>query len=151
MSGQSSHMPWVNEMGTGGRSSESSQRGERQESMGGRNNRLSENVGRGPKGYRRADERIEEDVNEALTESPELDASEIDVKVSNGEVILSGTVTERSAKRVAEDIAESCSGVKDVRNEIRVHKDSDAGTNGQNQLKGKSAMGSSKAAESKSA
>src|SRR4051812_40409850 len=112
------------EMGSAGRSSYGSSGGnsssnwgnERQQSSLGSRGEQSEHVGRGPKGYRRADERIEEDVNEALTDSPDLDASEIEVKVSNGEVTLSGTVTERSAKRMAEDIAERCSGVKDVRN-----------------------------------
>jgi len=144
------------EMGTDGRSSYGNSSGswgnERQQSSSGRRGEQSQHVGRGPKGYRRADERIEEDVNEALTDSPELDASEIEVKVSNGEVTLSGTVTERSAKRTAEDIAERCSGVKDVRNEIRVQRDNESGTNGQSQLKSKSASGTSgKTQESKSA
>jgi len=125
---------------------------ERQQSSSGSRGEQSQYVGRGPKGYRRADDRIEEDVNEALTDSPDLDASEIEVKVSNGEVILSGTVAERSAKRTAEDIAERCSGVKDVRNEIRVQRESDSGTNGQSQLRGKSATGTStKTQESKTA
>jgi osmotically-inducible protein OsmY len=77
-------------------------------------------AGRGPKGYRRSDERITEDVNEALSQHPDLDASEIEVKVQNGEVTLSGTVEERQYKRMAEDVVERCSGVQDVRNEIRV-------------------------------
>lgn len=77
-------------------------------------------TGKGPKGYRRSDERISEDVNEALAEHPELDASEIEVKVQNGEVILSGTVSERRFKRMAEEAVEGYSGVQDVRNEIRV-------------------------------
>jgi hypothetical protein len=63
-----------------------------------------------------------EDVNEALAEHSQIDASEIEVKVSNGEVTLSGTVTERQFKRMAEDIVERCSGVVDVRNEIRVER-----------------------------
>jgi len=140
------------EMGMGGRSSHGNLGNERQQSSSGGRGEQSQHVGRGPKGYRRADDRIEEDINEALTDSPDLDASEIEVKVSNGEVTLSGTVTERSAKRTAEDIAERCSGVKDVRNEIRVQRESDSGTNGQSQLRGKSATGTStKTQESKSA
>jgi osmotically-inducible protein OsmY len=75
--------------------------------------------GRGPKGYQRSDDRIREDVCERLTHHPEIDASEIDVKVSNGEVTLSGSVDERNAKRMAEEIAEQISGVKDVHNQIR--------------------------------
>lgn len=141
------------EMGIGARSPYAGNwSSERQQGSPSGRGEQSHYVGRGPKGYRRPDERIEEDVNEALTDSPDLDASEIEVKVSNGEVILSGTVTERSAKRTAEDIAERCSGVKDVRNEIRVQRESDSGTNGQSQLRGKSASGAgAKTQESKSA
>jgi hypothetical protein len=76
--------------------------------------------GRGPKGYRRADDRILEDINERLTSDPDLDATEIEVQVIAGEIILSGTVDDRDAKRRAEDIAESVSGVSDVQNQIRV-------------------------------
>jgi osmotically-inducible protein OsmY len=77
-------------------------------------------TGRGPRNYQRSDDRIEEDVNEALTRHPGLDASEIDVKVQNGEVTLTGTVDSRQDKRMAEDAAESCPGVRDVHNQLRV-------------------------------
>lgn len=76
--------------------------------------------GRGPKGYRRSDERIEEEINEQLTRHPDVDASDIEVKVKDGEVTLSGTVVQRHCKRMAEDISENISGVKDVHNHIRV-------------------------------
>jgi osmotically-inducible protein OsmY len=76
--------------------------------------------GRGPKNYTRSDDRIREDVNDRLTEDPELDASEIEVKVSSCEVTLTGTVDTREAKRRAEDCAESVSGVKHVQNNLRV-------------------------------
>jgi osmotically-inducible protein OsmY len=78
--------------------------------------------GKGPKGYRRADERIQEEINEELTRHSDIDASEIEVKVSNGEVTLTGTVDHRDAKRMAEDCAERVSGVTDVQNQIRVQK-----------------------------
>jgi len=81
--------------------------------------------GRGPKGYRRSDERIKEDVNDRLSEGY-LDASEIEVSVMNAEVTLTGTVNSRSDKRRAEDIAESVAGVTNVENRIRVkHSDMD--------------------------
>src|SRR5690606_19088569 len=44
--------------------------------------------GKGPKGYRRSSERIKEDVSEALYRHPEIDASEIEVSVQGGEVVL---------------------------------------------------------------
>jgi hypothetical protein len=80
-------------------------------------------AGRGPKGYRRSDERIKEDVSETLTRHSRVDASDIEIEVKDGEVTLTGTVTERRMKHMIEDLAEKCSGVKDVINHIRVQKD----------------------------
>jgi hypothetical protein len=77
-------------------------------------------AGRGPKGYRRSDDRIKEDVCEQLTLHPDIDASEIEVKVQGGEVSLTGTVDSRRAKRLVEDLVEVASGVKDVNNQLRV-------------------------------
>jgi hypothetical protein len=79
-------------------------------------------AGRGPKGYRRSDDRIREDINDALTSNPDIDATEIIVVVEAGEVTLSGTVDDRRDKRLAEDIAERVPGVNDVHNELRPKK-----------------------------
>jgi osmotically-inducible protein OsmY len=76
--------------------------------------------GRGPKGYKRSDSRVQEDVNDRLAEDPYVDASEIEVSVSGGEVTLSGTVDSRQARRRAEDITEQVSGVSYVQNNLRV-------------------------------
>ena len=78
--------------------------------------------GKGPKGYNRSDDRIREDVNDRLSDNAYVDASEIEVQVSNGEVTLTGSVNERNAKRMAEDIAESVLGVRNVENRIRVKR-----------------------------
>jgi osmotically-inducible protein OsmY len=72
-------------------------------------------AGRGPKGYRRSDERVLEDVNQALEDAADIDASEIEVTCQNGEVVLRGSVCDRRAKRMAEDVIEGMPGVKDVR------------------------------------
>lgn len=77
-------------------------------------------AGRGPKGYSRSDERIKEDVCERLMHDDQIDASEISVTVQDGVVHLSGSVEERWMKHQAEDIADSCTSVQDVRNELRV-------------------------------
>jgi osmotically-inducible protein OsmY len=45
-------------------------------------------AGRGPKGYQRSDQRVLEDVNDRLTEHPEIDANDIEVQVQNCEVTL---------------------------------------------------------------
>jgi hypothetical protein len=84
--------------------------------------------GRGPRGYTRSDERIREDVSDWLMEDRYVDASEIDVSVSSGEVTLAGTVDSREMKRRAEDIAASALGVKDVRNSLRVRSTSSYGS-----------------------
>ncbi|MFK0276302.1 BON domain-containing protein [Ensifer sp. NPDC090286] len=76
--------------------------------------------GKGPKGYTRADERIQEDANDRLTDDPWLDASDIDVSVANGEVTLSGEVSSRQDKRRAEDCVEMVSGVTHVQNNLRI-------------------------------
>ena len=77
-------------------------------------------AGRGPKGYVRSDERIREDVCERLTYDPDVDASDIEVSVSDCEVTLAGTVASRHEKRRAEDCAEGIRGVRDVRNNLRI-------------------------------
>lgn len=82
--------------------------------------RRQDHRGRGPRGYRRSDERIREDVCEALTDDSYLDASNMDVAVKDCEVTLSGTVSSREDKRRAEDIVERISGVRDVHNMLRV-------------------------------
>ena len=76
--------------------------------------------GRGPKGYRRADERIFEDVCERLTDHPDIDASDVTVRVENGEVTLEGTVESRRVKYLAEDVCEGIVGLVDVLNRLRV-------------------------------
>ena len=76
--------------------------------------------GRGPRGYVRSDERINEDVHDRLTEDWVLDASDIAVSVSGGEVTMDGTVASRQDKRRAEDIVDGISGVTHVQNNLRV-------------------------------
>jgi hypothetical protein len=82
--------------------------------------RQGDQRGRGPKGYRRSDERIREDVHDRLTDDPFLDATEIVVMVESGEVTLTGTVNSREDRRRAEDIVERLSGVDHVQNNLRV-------------------------------
>lgn len=80
-------------------------------------------VGRGPKGYQRSDDRIRDEICDCMTEDPMLDASEIEVDVRQGEVMLCGSVTSRDQKRRAEDVAERISGVRDVTNQLRVTRE----------------------------
>lgn len=95
--------------------------------------------GKGPKGYVRSDERIQEDVSDRLSDDDTLDASDIVVEVSGGEVTLSGYVDSRRAKRTAEDCADQCAGVIHVQNNLRVRNGigTDLGSSGSGQLGGK--------------
>jgi|SRR5688572_8043714 hypothetical protein len=77
-------------------------------------------TGRGPRGYQRSDERIHEEVNERLTAHGLIDASDVECRVVNGEVTLTGFVDSRAAKRAAADVAEDIYGVRDVHNELRI-------------------------------
>jgi hypothetical protein len=79
--------------------------------------------GRGPKGYRRSDDRIRDEVCEQLTEDWHVDATDISIEVHDGEVTLSGTVSSREQRRRAEDCAERVRGVHDVFNRLRVVDD----------------------------
>lgn len=76
--------------------------------------------GRGPRDYTRSDDRIREDANDRLTDDWSVDASDVTVSVDKGEVTLSGTVSDRRAKRCAEDCVEDVSGVKHVQNNLRI-------------------------------
>ena len=79
--------------------------------------------GIGPRSYRRSDERIHEDICERMTQHGHLDARNIEIEVNQGEVTLKGQVSNRHSKRMAEDLVESISGVKDVHNQLRVQEE----------------------------
>ena len=88
--------------------------------------------GRGPKGFSRSDERIREDVCERLTYDWSVDASDVEVNVSKGEVTLTGSVESRYSKRRAEDLVDDVPGVRHVQNSLRVKEatESTMGTTG---------------------
>jgi osmotically-inducible protein OsmY len=73
---------------------------------------------RGPRGYRRSDERIYEDVCEALIREERVDVSEVTVEVKDGLVTLGGHVPVRRMRYIIEDVAAGCRGVEDVDNRI---------------------------------
>lgn len=79
-------------------------------------------AGKGPKGYTRSADRLREVVCERLKDSTEVDASDIEVSVAVDEITLEGTVGDRYQKRLAEDVAESVSGVHDVHNRLTINR-----------------------------
>lgn len=99
---------------------------------------IGEKVGRffgvGPKGYRRSDDRIHEDVCETLQNHHHIDASEIEVSVKGGVVKLSGTVEERRTRRMVEEVIEHVPGIQEIENHLRT-KNYVARTEAADQLK----------------
>ena len=107
------------------RQSHDYQRIERRYAPGyGGNTAIGPHTGRGPRNYRRRDERICDDVCELLTRHGQIDAGDIEVSVENGEVTLNGTVDSRRTKRLAEDVADQVRGVRDVHNRLQVRQHS---------------------------
>ncbi len=61
-----------------------------------------------------------EEVKEILARESLLDSSDIDVSVTNGQVILRGIVASRQIKRLAELSVENLPGVRDVINQLKL-------------------------------
>ena len=79
--------------------------------------------GLGPQSYKRPDERIRDDVHERLTESHMIDARYILVDVNQGNVTLTGTVSERRMRYAAEDLVEGVMGVANIDNQLQVQRE----------------------------
>jgi hypothetical protein len=75
-----------------------------------------------PRGIRRSDEELYEDICEALMHRDDLDSSDVTVTVRGGEVILEGTVAQRCMRYMIEDLAAGHPAVRDV-DRIRVRKE----------------------------
>ncbi|HEY0744313.1 MAG TPA: BON domain-containing protein [Chryseosolibacter sp.] len=78
--------------------------------------------GKGPRTYQRSDVRILDDVHDILLEDPYVDASEVEIDVQKGEVILTGWVEDRNMKRRVDDIVGNVSGITHFENRLRVRK-----------------------------
>lgn len=75
--------------------------------------------GRGLRGFRLTDSTIREDVCEILTRDPYINASEIEVAVNGGCVLLTGCVDSRQTKRLAEICIEDMPGVVEIINQLK--------------------------------
>jgi hypothetical protein len=82
---------------------------------------------RGPKGYTRSDERIEDEVCERVARSG-VESDDLEVKVENREVTLTGTVRSREEKWWLESLVDDVFGVEEVHNRLRVGATPAAGT-----------------------
>jgi osmotically-inducible protein OsmY len=91
-------------------------------------NRTNEGIyathrGKGPRNYKRSDQRIREIVCDLLCDDPYLDASNIEIEVKNGVVIMTGSVADRFVKGLAEDLAKNVLGVMNVQSRIHVNEE----------------------------
>ena len=93
-------------------------------------------TGRGPQGYRRPDDRILDDVMDWLTRHGDLDATGINGTVSDGVVVLDGTVEDHDQKRMANALAQAVLGVTEVRNDLRVARPEASGWQGTDEERG---------------
>ncbi len=84
-------------------------------------------AGRGPKGYTRSDDRIQELLCRRLSADGRLDCRDVEIQVERGEVTLKGTIESRADKGRIEDIAAGLLGVKEVHNHMRVRQASTGG------------------------
>jgi len=94
--------------------------GRRRSLAGGSDVERGPHAGRGPRNYRRADARVHEEICDRLMQHPHIDASDIEVEVTEGRVVLAGTVPDRATKHRAEDVVEAVFGVNEIDNRLRV-------------------------------
>jgi osmotically-inducible protein OsmY len=69
-----------------------------------------------PKGFELKDDWILKNVCEVLLRDPHIDATEIEVELRSGVVLLTGRVDSRRTKKLAELNIQGIPGVKDVMN-----------------------------------
>jgi osmotically-inducible protein OsmY len=79
--------------------------------------------GKGPKGFQHSDEDIKREVCTTLARHSDIDASNLEVEVKQGEVILTGFVDSRQTKYLVEDVVEDVMFVREVNNQLRVRRE----------------------------
>ena len=80
---------------------------------------------RGPKNYRRGDDRIGVEVAERIARATRIDSGAITIAVRDGTVTLEGTVPARWMRYAVENVAATVWGVEDIDNRVRVARDND--------------------------
>lgn len=70
--------------------------------------------------FKFSDEKLREDVSEALYRNQCIDATEIEVYVERGSVYLRGLVDTTETRKMAEECIENISGVVEIENELEL-------------------------------
>jgi osmotically-inducible protein OsmY len=73
-----------------------------------------------PRGDRRPDERIKDEIQHLLARHEQVDARDIQVDVREGMVTLSGDVGSLQEKRIAERITSLAFGVTEIKNNLNI-------------------------------
>lgn len=68
----------------------------------------------------RSNDRIHNEAREGIIRHGHVDASDVNVRVEHGEVILEGTVPSHREKQMAEQDVQSLPGIKNVHNRLQV-------------------------------
>ena len=119
--GREGHMSWEHDRSTGhGWGWEQPRRADQRSQFG-----------RGPKGYKRSDDRINEDIHDRLHNDGYIDSRDVTITVNDGRVTLSGVVYDRQTKHAIENLVDGVHGVKDIDNEIRVERDGRSAPDGE--------------------
>ena len=63
-----------------------------------------------------------QEVASRLTQHGQVDATNIEITIDNGEVLLEGTVNDEETKRLAQEALESVAGVSSVQNQLQVQE-----------------------------
>lgn len=84
------------------------------------NHRTPNFSGRGPRGYKRSDESLLDQVCLALERTPSVDASDLEVYVEDGCAYLKGSLPTRGMRYLAEDLVDSIPGIVDVFTQIKI-------------------------------
>lgn len=82
-----------------------------------------DHTGKGPRGYKRSAEKIQDEACEILMKDFALDASDIEVDVLDDVLYLRGTVASRSDKKRAEFLLDRVAGIRDIQNQLTVRFD----------------------------
>ena len=82
-------------------------------------------LGRGFVGYDSADDRIDEELTDHLTEHSYIDTTQVTFTVKDGKATLEGSVPDADQKNYVEEVAAKIDGVKGIDNRLTVQKPQD--------------------------
>ena len=61
-----------------------------------------------------------EEIRELLTNNPDMDTGEVELRVEDGDVTLTGTIDSPDARWLPEDLVNSGTDVREVNNRLKV-------------------------------